>query len=128
MPSLAPLPAMEILISSGPPCPKGHLRDWTQHDFRMTLEVFSLIVVFRHKGQVGFGKAQIPRDSLGDLGCYLQVMLCDTRARSRWLMAIKDRELCKQPFKGSSPPGSGRMISRFLPPLSGQPSFNSHSY
>jgi hypothetical protein len=52
-----------------------------------------LIVASRHKGQVGFGKVQIYRDSLGDLGCNRPVMLCDTRARSRWQMAIEDRTL-----------------------------------
>lgn len=121
MDSLPSLPAMEAIISSGPPCPMGHLRCWTQSDFRMALEVFILIVVFRHKGQVGFGTVQIHRYSLGDLGSNLPVMLCDTRARSRWPMAIKDGELCKQPFEGSSPPGSGRMISHSPPPLSGRP-------
>lgn len=92
MPSLAFLPAIQVIVSSAPPYPIGHLRCRTQRDFRMTLEIFSLIIAFRRKGQTGFGKVQFHRDSLGDLGCNLPVM-CDTRARSRWLVAIKDRTL-----------------------------------
>lgn len=69
----------------------------------MTVAVFGLTVTtFIHKGQVGFGKVQIPRDDLGDLGRSLLVTLCDPRARSRWLMAGKDRDLCKQPSEGSA--------------------------
>lgn len=68
----------------------------------MTLAVFGLTEMFIRKGQVGFGKVQISRDDQGDLGRSLWVTLCDPRARSRWLMAGKDRDLCKQPSEGSS--------------------------